>query len=126
MTATNYTEDKVLAHGLGFSAWTMPAAMNLSLHTASPTDTGSFANEIAPAGYGRQAATFISGGVGSAKSFGAISFTSLVWAAPTAVSHWGLDDGTNMLFHGAFTETKTYSGTDTVTIPDAGITVTCD
>ena len=43
---TDYLEKKLNDHTLGITSYTKPTAAFASLHSASPTDTGSHSNEI--------------------------------------------------------------------------------
>jgi hypothetical protein len=54
---TDYAEKKLNDHILGITSYTKPTAAYASLHTASPTDTGSHANELTATGYSRVSIT---------------------------------------------------------------------
>lgn len=53
MPMTSYLRKKLGDHAIGKVAYTMPGSVSLALFTASPTDTGSLANEVTGSGYAR-------------------------------------------------------------------------
>ena len=126
-TNSNYTENEIVDHILGTSAWTMPAAVSLALFTTNPDfETGIGGTEASGGSYARKALAF------DAASGGASSNSAQrVWtvgtdiAAGTYVGYGVFDaaSGGNMLFGEAFGANKvlTNSG-DTLTFAIGSIT----
>ncbi len=109
---TSYLQKKILDHILGITPYTAPTPLYLSLHTTSPTDTGSLAGEISSSGtaYARQAITTH---MNATDSTSGISTNSAVLAFPTitgtygTVTYIGISDALtagNMLFWGTISE----------------------
>lgn len=89
MTAmTDYTEQHLLDHLLVLTDFPMPAGKFLSLHTASPTDTGSIAAEITTvgSGYGRQD---LLSKMGATNATTGISVNTAVVTHGPATTDWG-------------------------------------
>ena len=100
---TDYAEQKLNDHILGITSYTKPTATYASLHTASPTDTGSHSNELTAAGYGRVSITSSMNATDSTSGLSdnasAIEIGPVTEDAGT-VTHAGLDDAStsgNML-----------------------------
>ena len=67
-TNSDYTENKIVDHVNGKTAWTMPAAVSLALFTTNPNfETGAGGTEVTGGGYVRKALlwTAASGGATS-------------------------------------------------------------
>lgn len=114
MSFTSYLQKKLLDHFLGITPYTAPVALYLSLHTASPTDAGSFASEISTigTGYARQSITTK---MGVTDPTTGISLNSTIITFPvitatygaTAVAFLGISDALtagNMCVWGTITE----------------------
>jgi hypothetical protein len=110
---TSYLQKKLLDHAIGKAAYTMPVSVTLSLHTASPTDTGSTADEVSTVGtgYGRVSITSLMNVTDS--STGVASNSSVITFGP-ATADWGTiayvainDTLGNMLMYGALDEVQT-------------------
>ena len=121
--ATNYAEERILKHFLGISSTTMPASISVHLHTADPTEVGSTA-EVTGGSYAAQTAPFSwDSGNSNAENTSAIEFTAM---PAVTVSHWSITDGTNRLFKGAFTTSRTLSAGDTFRINAGDLQISAD
>lgn len=112
---TSYLQKKLLDDLLGIAPYTPPATLYLSLHTASPGESGSHANEISTIGtaYARIPITPFMGATDP--SSGVSLNTTLLIAGPATldwgtVTYIGIEDALtagNMLLWGAPTTAKT-------------------
>jgi hypothetical protein len=113
---TSFLQKSLLDHLLNIASYSAPAALYVSLHTASPTDTGSHGSEVGSGvGYARQS---IAGQMGATDATTGISVnTGTLTAGPASTSDWGTisylgieDSGTigagNMVLWGAASTTK--------------------
>lgn len=114
---TDYLEKKLVDHSLGITSYTKPTADYLSLHTASPGDTGAQTDEVTEGGYARQEITSVMTAAGATSGQSdndtAITFgpASESWGTITYV---GIEDASttgNMLLYGNL-ETSKAIGTD--------------
>ncbi len=109
---SNFAELEFLDHLLGVTAWTTPAAVYLSLHTANPDEDASGA-ECSGSGYTRKVCSFGSAASRSIAQDVAVQFAEATGSWGT-VSHWALWDTLttgNMLAYGSFgTATAVGSG----------------
>jgi len=82
-SATDFLEAALLAHGLGITAYTKPAAMWIGLCTTAPTDSTP-GTAISGMGYARVTAAFVMGGgqPTSASNSASVDF-------PAATGNWG-------------------------------------
>jgi hypothetical protein len=107
---TSYLQKALLDDLLGIASYSTPATVYLSLHTASPTDTGSHANEVGSGkNYVRQS---LASKMGAANSSSGISVNTATITFGVASADWGtitdvaMEDvstlaGGNMLMWGA-------------------------
>jgi hypothetical protein len=130
--ATDYLEAKLLDHSLGTTAYTKPSAVYLSLHTASPGETGSLTSEVSLTGtaYARQPITFnaSSVGTGTATSSATVTFTAAT-ASWGLISYIGISDastGGNMLYYGAVTTSKQIDSGDTFSVTAGNLSISLD
>lgn len=109
---TSYLQKKILDDFLSLAAYTPPSNLYLSLHTADPTDAGSFAAEVSTSGtgYARQLITgsmnFTDSSSGISQNTSPIAFPVITGAYGT-VTHIGISSaltGGTMLFSGPITE----------------------
>ena len=126
--ASDYLEDALLDHVLGGTTYTQPANIYLSLHTGSPADDNSGANEISTSGtaYARQTLSFAAASGGSASTNATVTFSAATanWGT---ISHIGIYDAStagNLLFHGAVTTSKTIETGDTFQVSSGNLTIT--
>lgn len=128
--ASDYLELKLLDHSLGTTAFTAPSNVYVGLHTGSPLDDNTGANEVSTSGTGyvRKAASFASASAGSASTDATITFDAATanWGT---ISHIGIYDASssgNLLYHGAVTTSKTIETGDTFQISSGNLTVSLD
>lgn len=112
-SATNYLAKKILDHVLGVAVYTPPTQLNLSLHLASPTVSGSYANEVTGAGYAR---INIFGDISAADLTTRRSYNTTVFNIGPATADWGTvtyaaisDESGNMLLFQPLAEAQTIS-----------------
>lgn len=112
---TSYLEKKLLDHTLGIAAYTMPTTVYLSLHNASPGQSGSFASEITTtaSGYARIA---ITSKMNPTDNVTGISVSNVAIVFGPATIDWGTinyiaisdaSGGGNMLLYGALAVAQT-------------------
>lgn len=123
MSISNYLETVVLDHILRNQAFTPPATVYASLHTADPGETG--ASEASGGSYARQAITWNAAASGSMTNNGAINFTVMPAATITGIGIWDAASNGNFLWGGTTTSKTTNAG-DTYQIPSAALTVSVD
>jgi len=115
MPASNYLRGKITDHVLRNVAYTSPAAVYVSLHTADPTVNGTASTEINAAWYARQPATFAAQvTAGQTSNSGTITYPGVETSAVT-VTHFAIWDALtlgNMLEFGPLSASKTFSITD--------------
>jgi hypothetical protein len=128
--ASDYLELKLLDHSLGTTAFTAPTNVYLSLHTGSPGDDDSGANEVSTSGtaYGRQTLSFAAASGGSAATDATVTFSAATanWGT---ISHIGVYDAStagNLLYHGAVTTSKTIETGDTFQVSSGNLTISLD
>lgn len=132
MSFSDFLENELLDHVFGAAAYTAPATLYVSLHTADPTDAGTGA-EVSGGSYARAAvtnnATNWPAASGGTKSHGtAIEFVTATGAWGT-VTHFGIRDALtvgNLLAHGALDESKAPSTGDTPSFAIGALTISLD
>lgn len=145
--ASDYLEEKLLNHIFGYNnsasadeTYTPPAdnSIYVSLHTGSPADDNSGANEVSASGtaYARSNASNAltwtvsqSGGTTTATNDQAIAFPQATANYNADVTHIGIYDAAtsgNLLFHGELTVDKTVTTGDTFQINAGALTITLE
>lgn len=126
--ASDYLELKLLDHALGTAAFTAPAAVYVGLHTGSPLDDNSGANEVSGGSYARKAATFAAASGGSASTNATVTFDAATanWGTITHIALYDASTAGNLLFHGAVTTSKTIETGDTFQISSGNLTISLD
>ena len=137
--ATNYLEAKILEHIFenaisGGSPYdTSSITWYVSLHTADPTESGSFTNDGASAAYTRKQISFAAvntaGDTVSISNTGAITFPQATANYSAAITHIGISDASdagNMIFKGALSTPKTVTSGDVFQINSGSLTITLD
>jgi hypothetical protein len=112
---TSYLQKKLLDHSLGLAAYAMPATVYIGLHTADPTQAGSFAAEVSTTGtgYARIAATskmnVTDSVTGISNNNAAVTFGPALsdWGTITHVSISDNSGGGNMMLFGPLTIVQT-------------------
>lgn len=126
--ASDYLENKLLDHALATTAYTAPAAVYVGLHTGSPLDDNSGANEVSGGSYARQSASFAAASAGSAATNATITFPAATanWGTISHISIYDASTAGNLLFHGAVTTSKTIESGDTFQISSGNLTISLD
>lgn len=129
MTAfSNYLENKLLDHTLRgpAGAFAAPAQVFVSLHTASPGETGSPSNEVSGGSYARQTASFNTAASGSTSNSANIAFSNMPAVTVTHVAIYDALTTGNLLFYGALTVSRVVAAGDTFVINSGQLTITLD
>lgn len=124
MGISDYYENKILDHMLRGTAFTPPATVYLSLHSADPGETGT--SEISGGGYARQAISWNAPSAGSMTNSADINFTNMPAVTVTHVAIWDASTAGNVLWSGALTAAKTTNAGDTFRIAAGNLTVSVD
>lgn len=128
--ASDYLENKLLDHSLATAAYTAPSAVYVGLHTGSPLDDESGANEISTSGTGyvRKEATFAVATAGSASTNATVTFDAAQsnWGTITHIAVYDAAIAGNLLYHGAVTTSKTIETGDTFQISTGNLTISLD
>ena len=124
---SDYLELKFLDHFTGTASTTAPSAVYLGLSTGSLADDNS-GTELSGNNYSRKAITFASASSGSIASNASVEFDPATgsWGD---VSNWGIFDASssgNLLFHGAFTASKTIATGDILKVASGSLTISAD
>lgn len=121
---SDYLEAKLLDHSLGTTAFTMPTNVYLSLHTASPTDTGG--SEVTGGSYARQAITWsaASSPAGTKTNNAVVTFTAMPAVTSTHIGIYDASSAGNLLYWGPLTSSIITNSGDTVKFNASSITVT--
>ncbi len=124
MSATNYSENKILDAIGGNATFTTPAAVYLKLHTASP---GEDAASNAAANTTRQAASFAAAAAGSMALDATVEWTNV--PNSETYTHWSLWDAStagNPLCYGTINGGTGVAVTATDNFQITALTITCD
>ncbi len=126
MTASksNYLRSKMYQAAVKNTAFTGPATLYASLHTASPGQTG--ANEVTGNGYARVPVTFGTDTNGAGSSSSAVTFTGPTPANWGTVTHMGIWDALtagNNLYGDALTNPVATSVGVNVVLPSGAISL---
>jgi len=122
---SDYLELKFLDHFTGTASTSAPSAVYIGLSTASLADDNS-GTELTGNNYARKAITFGSASSGSITNNNNVEFNSATGNWGT-VSHFGIFDASssgNLLFHGAFTASKTIQTGDILKVASGSLTIT--
>lgn len=121
MPKSSYLRDNVLNHMIRNQAFTPPATVYLSMHTADPGITG--ASEVVGGGYARQPVTFGAASGGVIASNADVNFANMPAVAVTHGGLWTAQTGGNFLYPADVADRTLQSG-DTLTVPAGQATVT--
>jgi hypothetical protein len=126
--ASDYLENKLLDHALATASFTTPTNVYVGLHTGSPLDDNSGANEISGNGYTRKVAAFAAAASGSSSTNATITFDAATgnWGTITHISVYDAATNGNLLFHGAVTTSKTIETGDSFQISSGNLTISLD
>ena len=128
MSFSNYLETELLDHVFANNAYTSPAAVYVSLHTANPDEDAS-GTEVTTSGtaYVRQSGSFTVSG-NTATTDAAIEYPTATadYGTVTHVGIWDAESAGNMLAYAALTASKTISTGDVFRIPTGDLDITLD
>lgn len=130
---SDYLENALLNHLLRAATYTRPGTLHLSLHTASPGESGT-TGEVSGGAYARAAIANNNTNFPQASAVGTPVKTNgaiITFPAATAdwgtVTHWAIYDaasgGTNMLAHGALSVPRFVKNGDTPRVAAAALTM---
>lgn len=125
--ASDFTENLALTYLLTSDSATRPTAWYLGLHTGSPLDDDSGANEISTSGtgYGRQTIGFtVTNDTASNNATITFSAATSNWGTVSHISVYDAATAGNLLFHGAVTTSKTIETGDTFQVSASNLTIT--
>jgi hypothetical protein len=115
MPASNYLRGKVIDLSLRATAYSAPASVYVSLHTADPTAGAIAGTEVSGGWYARKVATFSAQSTaGQTSNAGTITYDP-VTGGPVTVTHfavWDAETLGNMLYYGSLASSKTFATTD--------------
>lgn len=115
MPGSNYLRGKIIDVSLRGTAYTAPAAVYVSLHTADPTAGAIAGTEVSGGWYARKAATFAAQSTaGQTSNSNTITYDP-VTSGPVTVTHFAVWDAAtlgNMLYYGTLAASKTFATTD--------------
>jgi len=122
---SDYSEDKLLDHTVGNTAYTPVATVYLALSTADPTDDNSGIAEPVGGSYARKALTFSAASSRTVVQTGDVTFDTATGAWGT-ITHYAIFDALtngNMLAHGTISPSKDITSGKTPRIVSGDIAV---
>lgn len=124
MSVSDYYENKILEHMIRNQAFTPPATIYLSLHTADPGETG--ASEVSGGTYVRQAVTWAAAHAtnGTIANSAATNHTLMPAATVTYAGLWDASTTGNFLWGGPLGASKTTNAGDTFQTAIGSLVVT--
>jgi len=122
---SNFLENELYDHVLRNAAYTSPANIYVSLHTADPTDDASGA-EVSGGSYARTAVTMGAPTNGSGTNSTDVQFPQATgdWGTVTHIGIWDATSSGNMLFHTPLDTSKNITTGDVFKIASGSLTVT--
>jgi len=122
---SNFLENELYDHVLRNAAYTSPANIDVSLHTADPTDDASGA-EVSGGSYARTAVTMGAPTNGSGTNSADVQFPQATgdWGTVTHIGIWDATSSGNMLFHTPLDTSKNITTGDVFKIASGSLTVT--
>jgi hypothetical protein len=122
---SNFLENELYDHVLRNAAYTSPANIYVSLHTADPTDDASGA-EVSGGSYARTAVTMGAPTNGSGTNSADVQFPQATgdWGTVTHIGIWDATSSGNMLFHTPLDTSKNITTGDVFKIASGSLTVT--
>jgi len=126
MSASNYTELKLLDHLLGNTTFTQPASLYVALYTVTPSDTGG-GTEVTGGSYARQTASFGAAASGACANDALITFSDMPSGSLVAFGILDASSGGNLLVWGPLTsQPVSVSAGQPVEFPIGSLIVTMD
>jgi hypothetical protein len=125
---TNYLEGALYDAVLKNTTYTAGATVYVSLHTASPTETGAVGELAVANGYAREAMAFDAHSGGSGGNSGTVTFTASggSWGSITHFAIWDASSGGNALLWSVLDSSRTVNDGDSLEFAAASVTVTID
>lgn len=122
---SNFLENELYDHVLRNAAYTSPANIYVSLHTADPTDAGT-GTEVSGGSYARTAVTMGAPTNGSGTNSADVQFPQATgdWGSVSHIAIWDATTAGNMLFHTPLDTTKNITTGDVFKIAAGSLTVT--
>lgn len=128
MSFSNFLETEILDHVFGGNAYTAPATLYLSLHTANPDEDAS-GTEVSTSGtaYARESVAFTVSG-NTASNSAAVEFDTATanFGTVTHVGVWDASSSGNMLCYAALTSSKNIETGDVFRVPAGDLDITLD
>lgn len=124
MTISDYYENKILDHMLRNQAFSPPATVYVSLHTANPGEDG--ASEVTGGSYARQSVSFNAAAAGLIDNDAVIEFIDMPAETVTHAGIWDAASGGNFLWGGALSVPKSMNAGDTFRFPAGDLDVTAN
>lgn len=128
MSASDYSEEKILKHIASIATWAAPGTMYLALHTADPGEAGT-TGEASGGSYARQSMSgnwTWNAGAQRIENTASVTFSNM----PSGTfSHFSLKDalsGGNTLVSGVFTSPQTLSSGQSLIVQAGDLRVTAD
>lgn len=121
---TNYTENKVLDHVLGTTAYTKPTTY-VALYTVAPTDSTA-GTEVTGGSYARLVGAWAASVGGASSNSGNLDFTGMPACTVVAVGVLDAITGGNLLVYGTLTANKVLDAGDTLRIATGDLDITID
>jgi len=128
MSFSNYLETELLDHVFANNAYTSPATVYVSLHTANPDEDAS-GTEVSTSGtgYARQAGSFtVSGNTATTSAAVEYATATANYGTVSHVAIWDASTAGNMLAYAALTASKTIETGDVFRIPAGDLDITLD
>lgn len=124
---STYLENALINAVLRNTAFSSPATVYVSLHTADPTDAGT-GTEVSGGSYQRKSASFNAPSSGTSTTSAAVEFDQATgnWGTITHIGIWDASTTGNMLLHTPLDTSKTISTGDIFKINAGNLTVTFD
>ena len=123
---SDYAENLLMDWLMTGGAATRPTAWYVGLHTGSPADDDSGADEISGNGYSRQAIAVNASSGGTTSNNANITFTASGgdWGTISHISVYDASTAGNLLWHGAMSASKTIADGDTLQFNTGNIDLT--
>jgi predicted metal-binding membrane protein len=128
MSFSNYLETEILDHVFGGAAYTAPATLYLSLHTANPDEDGSGA-EVSTSGtaYARQTVAFsVTGNTATTTSAVEYPVATANYGTVTHVAIYDASTAGNLIAYAALTSSKAIETGDVFRVPAGDLDITLD
>lgn len=129
---TDYTENKVLEHITGKTAFTKPTNTYLGLFTVMPSESGTGGTEVSTStGYARQQVTWgtaVSGAIANSAQvrFPVSGNATNNYGTIVGIGLWDALTTGNLIVYGTLTSAVTINSGDSWTLSSGAVTITLD